>query len=62
MEAKTGRKIFQEAGNLFVWGGEAEVYLAQASLNSQYKVLISYFESSGFWQKASEPSQLRVLC
>jgi hypothetical protein len=28
MEAKTGRKIFQEAGNLFVWDGEAEVYLA----------------------------------
>jgi hypothetical protein len=44
------------------WGSRS-LYCLQAALNTQYKaffLILSHL--GGFWQKASEPSKLKVLC
>jgi hypothetical protein len=61
---KIGRKIFQGAEILILKGGEAEVYIAFKlpwMLNIKaFSLILSHL--GGFWQQASEPSKLGVLC
>ena len=43
--------------------GRRSLYSLQAALNTQYKAFFLILNHlGGFWQKASEPSDLEVLC